>query len=147
MEQRRSQLLGLIVHEILRVICWKVDAMQICKHLIRRRLMRKRKSWWKAIRFTFSTTHFLRLGRYSGEFFLAWGQGNSSPGGKQKRPWSDYSKGWRGFNRGTLKPVKAKVLMPIKSANTWKFVSKLSQKPTKAILCYLETGLIEGGFA
>jgi ATP-dependent exoDNAse (exonuclease V) beta subunit len=146
MEQRKKQLFGLIVHEILELSADKVAAMQNLQafYFDGRLNEEEKKLVEKQLDHLFTDPLFASWFGSSG--ILLAEQGILLPGGKQKRP-----------DRIILKTDEA-VIVDFKTGEAHSryanqvreyiaIVSKLSQKPTKGYLCYLETGLIEEIYA
>ncbi|REG83433.1 UvrD-helicase domain-containing protein [Algoriphagus antarcticus] len=141
-EQRKKQLFGLIVHEILELSADKVAAMQnLQAFYFDGRLNEEEKQLVeKQLDHLFTNPLFASWFGTSG--ILLAEQGILLPGGKQKRP-----------DRIILKDTEA-LIVDFKTGEAqsryanqvreyMELVSKLSQKQAKGYLCYLETGLIE----
>ncbi|WP_339876510.1 UvrD-helicase domain-containing protein [uncultured Algoriphagus sp.] len=142
MEQRKKQKFGLIVHEILELSADKASALQnLQSFYFEGRLNEQEKQLVEQ-----QLVHLFQDSLFASWFgtkgILLAEQGILLPGGKQKRP-----------DRIILNESEA-VIVDFKTGEAqsryanqvreyMELVSKLSQKPTKGYLCYLETGVIE----
>jgi ATP-dependent exoDNAse (exonuclease V) beta subunit len=146
MEQRKKQLFGLIVHEILELSADKLASMQNLQafYFDGRLNEEERQLVEKQLDHLFTDPLFASWFGSAG--ILLAEQGILLPGGKQKRP-----------DRIILKDTEA-LIVDFKTGEAqsryvsqvreyMELVSTLSQKPTKGYLCYLETGLIEEVYA
>jgi ATP-dependent exoDNAse (exonuclease V) beta subunit len=146
MEQRKKQLFGLIVHEILELSADKAATMQNLQafYFDGRLNEDEKKLVQKQLDHLFTDPLFTSWFGTAG--ILLSEQGILLPGGKQKRP-----------DRIILKADEA-LIVDFKTGEAqsryasqvreyMELVSKLAQKPAKGYLCYLETGLIEEVYA
>jgi ATP-dependent exoDNAse (exonuclease V) beta subunit len=146
MEQRKKQLFGLMVHEILELSADKAAAMQNLQafYFDGRLNEEEKKLVEKQLNHLFTDPLFASWFGSSG--ILLAEQGILLPGGKQKRP-----------DRIILKKNEA-LIVDFKTGEAqsryasqvreyMELVSKLARKPAKGYLCYLETGLIEEVYA
>ncbi|UZD24111.1 UvrD-helicase domain-containing protein [Algoriphagus halophytocola] len=146
MEQRKKQKFGLIVHEILELSVDKASALQnLQSFYFEGRLHEEEKQLVeKQLDQLFKDSLFASW--FGAEGVLLAEQGILLPGGKQKRP-----------DRIILNETEA-VIVDFKTGEAqsryanqvreyMELVSKLSQKPAKGYLCYLETGVIEEVYA
>ncbi|MBN7817413.1 UvrD-helicase domain-containing protein [Algoriphagus pacificus] len=141
-EQRKKQKFGLIVHEVLELSTDKASALQnLQSFYFEGRLNEEEKQLVEQ-----QLEHLFQDSLFASWFgtkgILLAEQGILLPGGKQKRP-----------DRIILSESEA-VIVDFKTGEAqsryanqvreyMELVSKLSQKPTKGYLCYLETGVIE----
>ncbi|MEB2777609.1 UvrD-helicase domain-containing protein [Algoriphagus sp. D3-2-R+10] len=146
MEQRKKQKFGLIVHEILELSADKIAALQnLQTFYYEGRLNEEEKQLVeRQLEHLFIDPLFASWFGIKG--ILLAEQGILLPGGKQKRP-----------DRIILNESEA-LIVDFKTGEAqsryanqvreyMELVSKLSHKPTKGYLCYLETGLIEEVYA
>ena len=146
MEQRKKQKYGLIVHEVLEISVDKASALQnLQSFYFEGRLNEEEKQLVeKQLEKLFTDPLFASWFGKSG--ILLAEQGILLPGGKQKRPDRII------LNEGEamivdFKTGEAQSRYVNQVREYMELVSKLSQKPTKGYLCYLETGVIEEVYA
>ncbi|RAI88282.1 UvrD-helicase domain-containing protein [Algoriphagus yeomjeoni] len=146
MEQRKKQKFGLIVHEILELSADKPSALQnLQAFYFEGRLNEEEKQLVEGqLEQLFTDPLFDSWFGKSG--ILLAEQGILLPGGKQKRPdriiLNEHEALVVDFKTGEAQPRYANQVREY-----MELVSKLSQKPTKGYLCYLETGTIEEVYA
>lgn len=146
MEQRKKQKFGLIVHEILELSADKASALQnLQSFYFEGRLNEEEKNLVESqLEKLFTDPLFASWFGKSG--ILLAEQGILLPGGKQKRPdriiMNEEEAMIVDFKTGEAQSRYANQVREY-----MELVSKLSQKPTKGYLCYLETGVIEEVYA
>ncbi|MEB2785066.1 UvrD-helicase domain-containing protein [Algoriphagus persicinus] len=146
MEQRKKQMFGLIVHEILELSADKASALQnLQSFYFEGRLNKEEKHLVeKQLEHLFTDPVFASW--FGTKGVLLTEQGILLPGGKQKRPdriiLSEEVVLVVDFKTGEAQSRYANQVREY-----MELVSKLSQKPTKGYLCYLETGVIEEVYA
>lgn len=145
-EQRKKQKFGLIVHEILELSADKASALQnLQSYYFEGRLNEQEKQLVEQ-----QLEHLFQDSLFASWFgtkgILLAEQGILLPGGKQKRPdriiLNDNETVIVDFKTGEAKSSYVNQVREYMS-----LVAKLSQKPTKGYLCYLETGVIEEVYA
>lgn len=146
MEQRKKQKFGLMVHEILELSVDKASALQnLQSFYFEGRLNEEEKQVVeKQLEHLFTDSLFASW--FGTKGILLAEQGILLPGGKQKRPdriiLNENEALIVDFKTGEAQSRYANQVREYMS-----LVAKLSKKPTKGYLCYLETGVIEEVYA
>ncbi|WP_296705646.1 exodeoxyribonuclease V subunit beta, partial [Algoriphagus sp.] len=146
MEQRKKQKFGLIVHEILELSADKASALQNLQSFYFEGRLNEEEKQLVGRQLEHLFTDPLFASWFGTKGILLAEQGILLPGGKQKRPdriiLNDEEALIVDFKTGEAQSRYANQVREYMD-----LVSKLSQKPTKGYLCYLETGVIEEVYA
>ncbi|WP_192349336.1 exodeoxyribonuclease V subunit beta [Algoriphagus sp. Y33] len=146
MEQRKKQKFGLIVHEILELSADKNAALQNLQTFYFEGRLNEEEKQLVERQLEHLFTDPLFASWFGAKGILLAEQGILLPGGKQKRPDRII------LNESEalivdFKTGEAQIRYASQVREYMELVSRLSQKPTKGYLCYLETGLIEEVYA